>query len=550
MNNGTNAPNPLRPRAGSPVCRVCLIQPPTLTSADAYGLDVVPPLGLAYVAAALRCAGHQVTVVDGAGEALQQYSSMPEYEDLLVHGLSLADVVARVDPSADVIGISNMFSNQWLFVRDLAGRLRKAFPKKLIVMGGEHVTACPEYIIESCHDVDVCVLGEGEETMADLVAAHASGRSFHSVAGIVFREGTKPVTTPRRSRILEVDQIPEPDWSLVPMQNYIDNACTYGFNIGKSMPIMASRGCPFQCTFCSSPQMWTTRWSARKPELVLAEMKRYIARYGATNFDFYDLTAIVRKEWIADFCRLLIKENLNITWQLPSGTRSEALDAEIMRLLYDSGCRFIIYAPESGSVEELARIKKKVNIEKMLESMRAARRHGIETKANLIFGMLDATWRDVFNTFVFIFRIAVAGVNNATGYPFSPYPGSENFRTLLARGRVKLSDDYFWSLLSLSRNLHTKNTVSYNDSFSSGTLGVICSCAFVFFYSVSFLCRPWRAVQLAYTYFIKNEASTILALAFANMRRKKAVLSIIRKEHKGAVLVPKELQIHNTVSHP
>src|SRR5439155_4419084 len=108
------------------------------------------------------------------------------------------------------------------------------------------------------------------------------------------------------------------------IEKYIDNACTYGANLGRSMPILASRGCPFECTFCSSPQMWTTRWSARKPEFVLAEMKKYIQRYCVTNFDFYDLTAIVKKQWIADFCRLLIDERVNVTWQLPSGTRSEA----------------------------------------------------------------------------------------------------------------------------------------------------------------------------------------------------------------------------------
>lgn len=526
--------------------RVCLIQPATLTSADAYGLDVVPPLGLAYIASSLKTSGHQVTFVDGVGEALERYSRAENYEGLLVHGLSIAEVVARIDPEAHIVGVSSMFSNQWLFIRDLLNEIRRTYPNKLIIMGGEHVTACADYIIESCPAVDVCVLGEGEETVCDLVDAHMSGRPLGEVTGIVYRQDGKAMRTQRRGRVRNLDDIPEPDWSIVPIERYIDHGVTYGANLGRSIPLLASRGCPFQCTFCSSPQMWTTLWAARKPELVVAEMRRYKERYNVTNFDFYDLTAIVRKQWIADFCKLLIEEKLNVTWQLASGTRSEAIDDEITPLLYAAGCRLVIYAPESGSPEELARIKKKVKLDRMISSMKASHRAGIETKANMIFGMLGMTWKDVFHSYLFIARMALAGVTNVAGYPFSPYPGSEDFAKLTAAGRAKLTDDYFMGLLMLCRNLHTKNTVSYNDRFDSKTLAMICSGAFLLFYGVSFAVRPWRPLQIAYTNFIKREASSILTLAFTNMRRKKAALKMMDRKQAEAVVLPDAMKIRNT----
>jgi radical SAM superfamily enzyme YgiQ (UPF0313 family) len=533
-------------QVSSQPARVCLIQPSTLTSADAYGLDVVPPLGLAYIASVLKGAGHHVTFVDGVGEALERYGRAAGYEGLLIHGLSIEEMVERIDPDAHVIGVTSMFSNQWLFIRDLLNAIRAKYPEKLMVMGGEHVTACADYIIESCQAVDVCVLGEGEETIVDLVDAYRSGRPLAEVGGIVFRDAGKVLRTPRRGRIRAIDDIPEPDWSIVPIERYIENGVTYGANLGRSIPLLASRGCPFQCTFCSSPQMWTTLWSARKPELVVAEMKKYMTRYNVTNFDFYDLTAIVRKQWIADFCNLLIKENLNITWQLASGTRSEAIDSEITPLLYKAGCRLVIYAPESGSPEELKRIKKKVKLGRMITSMRDAHRAGIETKANMIFGMLGMTWRDVLNSYLFIARMALAGVTNVAGYPFSPYPGSENFATLVKEGRAKLSDEYFMSLLMLARNLHTKNTISYNEKFGSRTLALICSGAFLTFYGVSFTVRPWRAFGVAYSNFVKRDASSILALAFTNVRRKKAAIKLMDQEQADAVMLPNELKIRNT----
>jgi anaerobic magnesium-protoporphyrin IX monomethyl ester cyclase len=454
--------------------------------------------------------------------------------------------VARIDPDAHVVGVSSMFSNQWLFIRDLLMAIRDKYPDKLVVMGGEHVTACADYIIESCRAVDVCVMGEGEETIVDLVDAYRSGRPLAEVPGIVFRDGAKAVRTIKRGRIRAIDEIPEPDWSIVPIERYIENGVTYGANLGRSIPLLASRGCPFQCTFCSSPQMWTTLWQARKPELVVAEMKKYKTRYNVTNFDFYDLTAIVRKQWIADFCNLLIKEKLNVTWQLASGTRSEAIDSEITPLLYEAGCRLVIYAPESGSPEELKRIKKKVKLDRMISSMRDAHRAGIETKANMIFGMLGMTWRDVLYSYLFIARMALAGVTNVAGYPFSPYPGSEDFAKLVAKDRAKLSDEYFMGLLMLCRNLHTKNTVSYNDTFGSRTLALICSGAFLTFYGVSFAVRPWRAFQIAYTNFVKREASSILTLAFTNVRRKKAAVKLLEAEEANAVDLPSELKIRNT----
>src|SRR6185436_3915128 len=98
--------------------------------------------------------------------------------------------------------------------------------------------------------------------------------------------------------------------------NYLANNLSYGVGRGRTMPILATRGCPFKCTFCSSPTMWTQRWSPRDPRSVVDEMQSYVERYGATNFDFYDLTAIIRKDWIVQFCRELLDRQLNITWQL------------------------------------------------------------------------------------------------------------------------------------------------------------------------------------------------------------------------------------------
>jgi len=515
--------------------RVRLIRCPTITTAGAVGQDAVPPLGLAYVAGALQAAGHEVRAVDAVGEAVHQYTRAPWNSRALMHGLSVEEIVARIEPTTDVVGVSCMFSVEWPIAEALLAAIRRALPQVLIVVGGEHVTACPEFTLEACHAINVGVLGEGEETVVDLLGAHTSGRDLASVPGIVFRDANDAIIrTARRKRIRAVDDIPRPAWQLFPVAVYIDNALTHGANLGRCMPIMASRGCPYECTFCSSPLMWTTRWAARRPEEVLAEMKEYIRRYRVTNFDFYDLTAIVKREWILAFCRLLIAEQLDITWQLPSGTRSEAIDGEVADALFASGCRIVNYAPESGSPAELARIKKKIDPARVLRSMRSARRAGIAIKANFVFGFPGSTWSDVRRTLAFIAHLAWIGIEDINAFPFSPYPGSALFDQLVAARRVRLDDNYFRTLLAYT---DPANSVSYADFIGSRALSRLNVAAMALFYGLSWLLRPARLLKLAWA-FAARDTSTKLTMALANRRRRRLAMRLTSKAAENTVTIP------------
>jgi radical SAM superfamily enzyme YgiQ (UPF0313 family) len=513
---------------------VSLVRCPTVTNVDAFGQDAVPPLGLAYIASALREAGHHVTAVDAVGEGLDRYTRLDWTPYTLMHGLSEDEIVSRIDPAAELIGISCMFSVEWIAVRDLATAIRRAFPRALIVFGGEHATACPEYSLQDCPAADVCVLGEGEETIVDVARALADGASLRDVPGLVVRDAGGFVRTAPRSRIRALDEIAWPDWSIFPITKYLDNRLSFGADLGRSMPILASRGCPYQCTFCSSPQMWTTLWRARTPELLLAEMKQYMERYGVTNFDFYDLTAIVDRKWIIRFTELLVAENLPITWQLPSGTRSEAIDETVCGLLYRSGCRIINYAPESGSEPELKRIKKVVKPDRMLGSMRAAHAAGMEIKANFIMGLPGSSWSDVRRTFGFLARAAAAGVDHVSAFPFSPYPGSELFADLLKEGRVTLDETYFKSLLAYTDPQHS---VSYTEFIGSRALSFLSLGAVAYFYLVSWTLRPVHAAKLLLR-IVSHDSSTKLTTALQTRRRKRLALKTAKRRAINTVVLP------------
>ena len=190
------------------------------------------------------------------------------------------------------------------------------------------------------------MLGEGEEAAVEVfgLALEAKG-----VADVDWLNVARHRVPQRRGqadqRSLQsrarnkraVDDIAWPAWDLIDVDTYNEHEFITGLHFGKTVPILATRGCPYQCTYCSSPTMWTTRWYARDPVDVVDEIEHYKKVYGATNFPFQDLTAILKKDWIVEFCNELLERQLDITWQFPSGTRCEVIDDEVADLLRRSG---------------------------------------------------------------------------------------------------------------------------------------------------------------------------------------------------------------------
>jgi radical SAM superfamily enzyme YgiQ (UPF0313 family) len=490
---GAGAGGRLRNGAPGGRLRVTLVKPPLRVPTTAYGTLRCPPIGLASIAAVLEERGIAVTIVDAVGEDPRRISAT-DHRHFVRVGLEDDEIVARIPPDVTVLGVSCMFSEEWPFTRRVIEALRRAFPEVPIVGGGEHINAAPEFSMRDCPALDACVLGEGEETFAALLEAMRAGTPLGEVAGIAYMEDGAFARTPPRVRIRDLQSIPRPAWHLVPLANYLDNG--FGFGIGRvrSYPILASRGCPYECTFCSNPEMWTTRWYARDPDAVLDEMGWAIQTYGVENFDFYDLTAIVRKDWIRDFCQRLIARGYKTAWQLPTGTRSEALTDDVLPLLRESGCRYLVYAPESGSPGVLKRIKKKVHLDRMKDSMRQAVAAGLTVKCNFVVGFPGETRRELWETVRFCYQLAGIGIADVNIGPFCPYPGSELFNQLQAEGRLRGMDDAYFEMLAVYADLARSR--SWTEHVTHRQLLLFRLVAMGVFYARAFARRPSRVFSL------------------------------------------------------
>jgi anaerobic magnesium-protoporphyrin IX monomethyl ester cyclase len=477
------------------MAHVTLIKPPTVVNMSSLSFhNSLPPLGLAYISAVAKAAGHTVQVIDAPGEDIETYHPVHHGSiTLYTHGLSLPEIVDRISPDAKVVGITNMFMHEWPLIKDLIGKIRARFQDVLIVMGGETPTAFWWRMLEECPALDCCVLGEGEVTFEELLANVDAGGKLEDVASVAFRgEAGKAVkSTATRKRIRAIEEIPRPDWEAFQVEAYLSHQYSSGVKRGRSLPMISSRGCPYQCTFCSSPAMWTTRYVTRSPENVADEIAYYVERYGVSNIDFHDLTSMLTKRWIVRFCDVIEERGIRISWQLPSGTRCEALDAEALAALYRSGCRNLSYSPESGSEEILENIKKRVKLPVLMKSVRAAVAQGIISNVNFILGLPGETWRDAWKTYKLIIQLAFAGAHSTAVMVFNPYPGSALFDQIHATGKIELNDEFYFGSLLRSG----KTSVSYNETMRPAMLVAIQLVMLSTFFGLQYLLRPQRAVR-------------------------------------------------------
>jgi radical SAM superfamily enzyme YgiQ (UPF0313 family) len=473
---------------------VKVLRPPAVFSASSYSTPLTLPLGPAYLAAALEAAGYRTEVVDGIGEGLDQIRVSADGR-LKLQGLTTEQIVERVGPETRVLGVSLMFSQGWVEARSLIRAIKQAYPRLVVVLGGEHASAMPEYVLRDCPEADYVITGEGEIALLELAWRVLGGLDVAGVPGVARTDASGAFVHhgPGR-RIADFANLPRPAWHLCEVKSFFEGSWFHGIPYGRNMLILATRGCPYQCTFCSNPSMWTTRYLMRPPADVVDEIEWLVSAYGANSVDFEDLTAIVKKDWTLAFCDELKRRNLDVVWQLPSGTRSEALDSETLQALYDTGCRLLVYAPESGSERSLEVVKKKVNLDRLTASLKEALRIGHTGKINMIVGFPHETRLDCWKTILYAARVAAHGAHDCLISVFTPYPGSELFDELRRDGTIpKIDDQYFDDLL-----LQFDATVekSYCRHVGARELAYYRVIGMALFYLISFVRSPRRGLRV------------------------------------------------------
>jgi anaerobic magnesium-protoporphyrin IX monomethyl ester cyclase len=512
---------------------VTFVRGPIVASTGAVNNEAVPSISLAYLSGALQQAGYPLAWVDAIADGLGRYWPLDAFPGYQCQGTTIAEIVAAVPAETGVIAVNAMFSGEWPVTRMLAKALRARFPQAVLVIGGEHATALTEFSLRDCPDVDVCVRGEGEWIFLDLLNKLSHGTPLAEIEGIGYLNAQGHYCQPTGLlRARDADKVPWPHWPDGYLERFWKAGKSAGVLTARDMPMIVSRGCPYQCTFCSSPQMWTTRYVLRDVGEVVAEIKSHIARYGITSVQLYDLTAITKKRWTVEFCQRLLDENIALNWSVPQGTRSEILDAETLSLLKRTGCHYLVYAPESGSPRTLERIKKRVSLDNMVLSVMEARRQGLVLRINLIIGFPQETRFDVLRTALFALRMAVRGVDEVSTNIFSPYPGSALFDELRAAGKIALDDRYFLALTSLNSDFLRLNPLTFNEVMGPRELAIYRLLLLMACYFLSYALYPKRILRTLRNWSSGTAAATVFEHRVGDFFRRR--FAARKRQHASA----------------
>lgn len=360
------------------------------------------PTGLCYLHACLLEGGHDSMLANFSGWPVTRIE-----RELL-----------RINP--DMIGISQWTHNRHVSL-DLAERCRRLLPACTIAMGGGHATFCHDDILTNNPSVDIVIMGEGEQTLLELVKQLDNGSGWHHVNGIAFRLNGNITVTEPRNPLPDLDRLPQP-------ARYLDRSIGLDLQLQPEF-IVTARGCPSACRFCSSPAFWGRKVRFRSPGEIVNEILYIRQNFGLIYFSIRDDTFTADRKRAIEFCTQLINNNADILWNCQS--RVNAIDEELLIMMKRAGCECIQLGVESGSPRILELLGKSIRPEQIERACKLIRDIGINLSIYLISDIPGETPDDIQQTVELIRHI-----HPDDGYvsPLAYYPGTRLHSDAVAVG--------------------------------------------------------------------------------------------------------------------
>lgn len=382
-------------------------------SQEIFGINeatVEVHVGLLNLAAFLENKGKKVGFLDA--NAMQ----MPQHE--------VIEIVRKTNPK--VVGITvNIFS--FLQAIRYTENIKNIANDITVVWGGPHPTIASDLCFKKSK-VDFIVIGEGELTLYESLEQVLSKKGLEDVKGIVYRQedGNIKMNSPRE-RIKNLDGLPMPAYHLLPDLKYYRAFVRKGPHMG----IITSRGCPYQCIFCSNA-VFKNAITMRSPENILEEIDFLVNRYHIRQIDILDDNFTMDKRRIDKFCDLLLSRNYKICINLQSGIRADRIDDILMKKLRKAGVFKVGFGVETGNKTVLAGVKKRLDLDKVLEASRLARKHGMFVVGFFMIGLPGDNEQTLNETIDFAIKMNPHIANFTMTIPFY---GTELYKKIEQDGR-------------------------------------------------------------------------------------------------------------------
>jgi anaerobic magnesium-protoporphyrin IX monomethyl ester cyclase len=362
------------------------------------------PLGLMYIGAVLEKAGYKVEILD----AFMTDSSYRKVGETITVGMPFGQIKQEISTrKPDIIGISGPFTCQIensVKISDLAKQVNTDI---LTVVGGPHVTVVPRDFLEEAKSVDIAVMGEGENSMLELAQCFEGEKPFTEVLGIAYRSDKKVIVNSPRPLIENLDELPYPAYDLVNMEKYL-NPKTIGYRSfrNKAIPMVTSRGCPFNCCFCSVHLHMGKEFRANSAEYVLNHIQYVVKKFHLKTIFFEDDDLTLDLARFEAICDGLIERKIKVGWETPNGVRADCLNLNLLKKMKASGCKSLFFGVESGDQQILDNvICKSLDLSRVVEVAKICKEIGLKTGAFYIIGFPGEKKENMQKTVDFALRL-------------------------------------------------------------------------------------------------------------------------------------------------
>lgn len=389
------------------------------------------PMGLSFLAGKLIREGHEVLIYNGEHDPSLDYVDLTTYSSnyyRYVDALQdythpswkkVREILQNFKP--DVVGITS-FSVKWPSAKRIAAVVKDYNPQIPVAMGGQHATIMTDDVL-SDPNIDFVMRGEGEETLSEFLIQLSGKQKWEDVAGLSFKNNGQVIHNSARPLIAQLDDLPFPArHCLYDVENYAPQALA---------KLFASRGCPYQCNYCGTQNIWTFEVRHHSEERIVEEIKQVKQEFGATYFTFFDDVFGLDRKRAVQLCKKMSRAKLGISWDCL--TRSNLVSDELLSAMKKAGCRKIDMGVESGSDKVLKDTKKGLDRKRILEGARLIKKHGIFLYTFFMVGLPTETEDDVEQTIDLLeeLRPDWAGISI-----FTPIPGTAIYKALQAQGKI------------------------------------------------------------------------------------------------------------------
>jgi magnesium-protoporphyrin IX monomethyl ester (oxidative) cyclase len=365
--------------------KVLLINPPQIyyPGSDAPAGNL--PLGLMYIAAVLEKAGYKAEILD----AFMTDPSFLKVGDVTEVGMPQRRICEEIRTrKPDIVGIANPFTCQSENAVRVADGVKDIDPNVLTIVGGPHTTVVPLEFLVAAKSVDIAVVGEGEYTMLDIVESFEGHKKLGEVQGIAYRDNGKLTLNAPRPFINDLDKLPYPAYHLVDMERYLNpKGIEYRSFKERAISMITSRGCPFNCNFCSVHLHMGKMFRAHSANYVIEHIQFVIDKYRVKTIYFEDDNLTLDKKRFEAICDKIIEKSIRFNWETPNGIRADYLTENLLKKMQRAGCRSIIFAIESGDQMVLDNIiNKSLKLENAVRVAKMCKELGLPASAFYIIG--------------------------------------------------------------------------------------------------------------------------------------------------------------------